>query len=80
MEKIKYIAIYKNNDVIHDNNIYCVNLNELFIFIEQFICSGWYSSLDEFLEDYDIVTIGYCNVQKLKTNFDNFFEKYNIKK
>lgn len=74
MEKIKYIAIYKNSDVAHDNNLYCNSLRELFIFIDIFISKSWYKNLYDFLEDYEICTVGHCNLVKFENNFLNYLE------
>lgn len=78
MEKIKYIAIYKNNDVAHDNNFYCETLNELFIFIERFISLGWYDNLEDFIKDYEICKISHCNKLKIKDKFNEYLNRNNI--
>lgn len=75
MEKIKYIAIYKNNDVIHDNNLYCDSILDLFAFIEGFIKHGYYHSIDDFLEDYVIFSLGHLKINKLKNNYDYYLYK-----
>lgn len=78
MEKVKYIAIYKQNDVAHDNNIYCESLEELYIFIENFIKHSWYNNLYEFLEDYEICNVGHCKLDKFKNNYKNYFNRKEV--
>lgn len=75
MENVKYIAIYKNSDVTHDNNLYCNTLSELFVFIELFINREWYKNLEDFLEDYEICKVNHCNLDKFENNFKNYQER-----
>lgn len=75
MEKIKYIAIYKNKDILRDNNLYCDNFNDLLIFIDSFINLGIYKNLDDFLEDYEICNLVHCKSMNIKRGFKKFCDR-----
>ena len=78
-KELKYIAYYNNNDVLNDANLYCTSLSTLYIYIETLIRHGWYKNLDEFLEDYSIFKVNYCNDKSLKRGFVQYCTDNNIK-